>query len=68
MTSIKLSNMDKDELKQYLIDEAEYTESEVNEMDSTELLDSWLQYNDIIGYTDDIKDVIEAAFDVDLED
>lgn len=68
MTSIKLSNMDKDELKQYLIDEAEYTESEVNEMDSTELLDSWLQYNDIIGYTDDIKDVIEAAFGVSLED
>lgn len=68
MTSIKLSNIDKDELKQYLIDEAEYTESEVNEMDSTELLDSWLQYNGIIGYTDDIKDVIEAAFDVDLED
>lgn len=60
--------MDKDELKQYLIDEAEHTESEVNEMDSTELLDSWLQYNGIIGYTDDIKDVIEAAFDVDLED
>lgn len=60
--------MDKDELKQYLIDEAEYTESEVNEMDSTELLDSWLQYNGIIGYTDDIKDFIEAAFDVDLED
>ncbi len=60
--------MDKDELKQYLIDEAEYTESEVNEMDSTELLDSWLQYNGIIGYTDDIKDVIEAAFGVSLED
>lgn len=60
--------MDKDELKQYLIDEAEHTESEVNEMDSTELLDSWLQYNDIIGYTDDIKDVIEAAFGVSLED
>lgn len=60
--------MDKDELKQYLIDEAEHTESEVNEMDSTDLLDSWLQYNSIIGYTDDIKDVIEAAFGVSLED
>lgn len=60
--------MDKDELKQYLIDEAECTESEVNEMDSTELLDSWLRYNGIIGYTDDIKDVIEAAFGVSLED
>lgn len=60
--------MDKDELKPYLIDEAEYTESEVNEMDSTELLDSWLQYNGIIGYTDGIKDVIEAAFGVSLED
>lgn len=60
--------MDKDELKQYLIDEAEHTESEVNEMDSTELLDSWLQCNGIIGYTDDIKDVIEASFGVSLED
>lgn len=60
--------MDKDELKQYLIDEAEYTESEVNEMDSTELLDSWLQYNGICGFTDNIKDVVEAAFGISLED
>lgn len=60
--------MDKDELKQYLIDEAEYSESEVAEMTNTELLDYWLEYNGIYGFTDDIKDVIEAAFDVDLED
>ena len=37
-------------------------------MTNTELLDHWLVYNGICGFTEDIKDVIEAAFDVDLED
>lgn len=60
--------MDKDELKQYLVDEAEYTESQVEEMDNTELLDAWLRYNGIVGYTDDIIDVVGAAFEIDLED
>ena len=60
--------MDKDDLMKYLVEEAEYSESKVAEMTNTELLDHWLEYNVIYGFTDDIKDVIEAAFDVDLED
>ena len=68
MTSIKSSNMDKNDLMEFLVVEAECNESEVAEMTNTELLDNWLMYNGIFGYTEDIKDVIEAAFDVDLED
>lgn len=52
----------------YLVDEAEYSEEQVAEMTNTELLDKWLKYNCICGFTEDIKDVIKAAFDVDLED
>lgn len=60
--------MDKNDLMEYLVEEAECNESEVAEMTNTELLDNWLMYNGIFGYTEDIKDVIEAAFNVDLED
>ena len=60
--------MDKNDLMKYLVEEAEYSESEVAEMTNTELLENWLMYNGIFGYTEDIKDVIEAAFNVDLED
>lgn len=60
--------MDKNDLMEFLVVEAECNQSEVAEMTNTELLDHWLQYNGICGFTEDIKDVIEAAFDVDLED
>lgn len=60
--------MDKNELMKYLVYEAEYSESEVAGMTNTELLDHWLEYNGICGYTEDIMDVIEAVFGVDLED
>lgn len=58
--------MDKNDLMEFLV-EAECNESEVAEMTNTELLDNWLMYNGIFGYTEDIKEV-KAAFDVDLED
>lgn len=60
--------MDKNDLMEFLVVEAECNESEVAEMTNTELLDHWLEYNGICGYTEDIKEVIEAAFVVDLED
>ena len=60
--------MDKNDLMEFLVVAAECNESEVAEMTNTELLDNWLMYNGIFGYTEDIKDVIEAAFNVDLED
>lgn len=52
----------------YLVDEAEYSENEVAEMTNTELLDKWLEYNGICGFTEDIMKIVEVAFDVDLED
>lgn len=60
--------MDKIELMQYLVNEAEYTERDVEEMTNTDLLERWLEYNGICGFTEDIKEVVSAAFDVDLED
>lgn len=59
--------MDKNELMEYLVTEAEYSENEVAEMTNTELVDHWLEYNGICGFTENIKEVVEAAFDVDLE-
>lgn len=47
-------------LKEYLIDEAEYNEEDVNSMTDYEMLDAWLIYNGIIGYTEDIIDVLSA--------
>ncbi len=55
--------MNKKELKNYLIEEAEYRESIVNDMDAEELLDAYLKYNGIIGYTDDIISAMKAAFE-----
>lgn len=60
--------MDKNELMEYLVNEAEYSENKVAELTNTELLDHWLEYNGICGFTEDIKDVVRAAYDVDLED
>jgi len=55
--------MNKKELKNYLIEEAEYRESIVNDMGAEELLDAYLKYNGIIGYTDDIISAMKAAFE-----
>ena len=55
--------MNKNELKNYLMEEVGYRESIVNEMDAEELLDAYLRYNGIIDYTDDIIDVMKAAFE-----
>lgn len=55
--------MNKNELKIYLMEEAGYRESIVNEMDAEELLDAYLRYNGIIGYTDDIINAMKAAFE-----
>lgn len=51
--------MTKKELKEYLVDEAEYSVQYVGNMTDYELFDAWLKWNGIIGYTDDIIDVVE---------
>lgn len=55
--------MTKEELKKYLIEEAEYKEARVNDMDAYELFDKYLQWNGIIGYTEDIIDAFKGAFE-----
>ena len=52
--------MTKKELKEYLVDEAEYSESRVNRMTDEELFDAWLRWNGIIGYTWDIIDMVKC--------
>ena len=61
--------MTKEELQDYLIEEAEYEQEDVLCMSSFELVDAYLMYNGIIGYTYDIIGVVQAAYDIeDLND
>ena len=43
-----------------------FTDEELNTKSKRDLLNHWLQWNGIIGYTDNIINAIEAIFDVDL--
>lgn len=52
--------MKRAELREYLIDEAEYSEEDVNSMTDYEMLDAWLIYNGIVGYTEELIDVLSA--------
>ena len=54
--------MTKEELKEYLVGEAEYSQEEVDNMSNYELVDNYLTYEGIAGYTQDILDVVAAAF------
>lgn len=51
-----------EDLKNYLIEEAEYKPTEVNNMTPEELFEAYLTWNGIIGYTQDIMEAYEAAF------
>lgn len=52
--------MKRQELRDYLVYEAEYSEEDVARMTDREMLDAWLIYNGICGFTYDILDVLEA--------
>lgn len=62
--------MSKEEIIEYLIDESEgdYIREELEEMSNYDLLDAYLTWEGIIGFTDDILEHIEAIYEVDLED
>lgn len=60
--------MTTEELKSYLVDEAEYNAESVESMTRIELLDAYLTYEGIIGYTSDILDIIENLYNVTLKD
>lgn len=55
------------DLKDVLIDYCECTEEEVAEMNRYDMVNEWLRYNGIIGYTDDIIKVLSSATGVNLE-
>lgn len=59
--------MTKEELKDYLVREASYDPYYINKMTPYELVDAFLSWNGIIGYTSLILDVVEAAFDTALD-
>ena len=60
--------MTKEELQEYLIDEAEYSTEDVENMSDFELVDNYLSYNGIIGFTHDILDVVGAAYGVEIDE
>lgn len=60
--------MTTEELKSYLVVEAEYEDESVEAMTKSELLDAYLKYEGIIGYTSDILDIIENLYNVTLKD
>ena len=62
--------MSKEEIIDYLVDESEgdYTREELEAMSKVQLLEAYLTWEGIIGYTDDIIEHIEAIYEVELED
>ena len=59
--------MTKEQLKNYLIKEAKWDADEVMNATPYGLVKGYLEWNGIIGYTIDIINVIEAAYNVELE-
>lgn len=51
-----------EDLKNYLIEEADYELTQLNNMTREELFDAYLTWNGIIGYTQDIMEAYKAAF------
>lgn len=51
-----------EDLKNYLIEEADYELIQLNNMTREELFDAYLTWNGIIGYTQDIMEAYKAAF------
>lgn len=56
--------MTQDDLRDYLVTEAEYDVEEAENLNSYELVMAWLEWNGIIGLTSDILDVVAAAYNL----
>lgn len=46
----------------YLVNEAEYEPEELQELEPEELIDKFLMWNGIIGFTKDIINAVKAAY------
>ena len=55
---------DQMELKEYLIDEAEYDADYVESLSPLELVDTYLQYNGVCNFTEDILNLVKVAYDL----
>lgn len=60
--------MTKEELKEILVEDYEFDKADVETMSDYQLVDSWLRYNGIIGYTYDILEVVSSAYNINLLD
>ena len=58
--------MSKEDLKLYLVEEAEYSEDDVNCMTAEELVDAYIRWNGIINWTDDILQAVKAAYEIEF--
>lgn len=55
---------DQMELKEYLIDEAEYDADYVESLSQLELVDTYLQYNGVCNFTEDILNLVKVAYNL----
>ena len=57
----------KELLQNCLYDDCEFFQMEILEMTPRQKVKNWLEWNGIKGFTDDILDVVSAAYDIVLE-
>ena len=57
----------KDLLQECLEDDYEYSPEKIKKMTPRQKVKNWLEYYGIQGYTDDILDIVSAAYDIILE-
>lgn len=55
---------DQMELKEYLIDEAGYDADYVESLSPLELVDTYLQYNGVCNFTEDILNLVKVAYNL----
>lgn len=55
---------DQMELKEYLIDEVEYDADYVESLSPLELVDTYLQYNGVCNFTEDILNLVKVAYNL----
>ena len=57
----------KELLQNYLEDDCEYSSEAIAKMTPRHKVKNWLEWNGIQGFTDDILDVVSAAYGIILE-
>ena len=57
----------KELLQNCLYNDCEFFQMEILEMTPRQKVKNWLEWNGIQGYTDDILDIVSAAYDIVLE-